>query len=210
MKGALSYFECVARIATEITLGAVVMSPTRSVGRYACANDAAGELRFACLTLQGSLVESPEFEEHALSFWEKSTETRQDWTAFGAAKAFVDEVGTGGAQRALRKLEADRAKSTPAGAPTHRTAFVWTVQETDRDGRPTLRTCRLDRIRWPGLAVWHERGVYELMTVDRRGTSFRTGFVFKSQRDLLVHLESIRVTRASGERDHSGSNREVS
>lgn len=105
MSAALSRSDCVLRVAAAITRGAVVMSPTRSVGRYATATDAPDELRFACLTLQGSVVDAPEVEEHALSFHEKTTETRQDWSAFGAAKAFVDEVGTGGAQRALRKLE---------------------------------------------------------------------------------------------------------
>lgn len=196
MSAALSHSDCVFRVASAISRGAVVMSPTRSVGRYATATDAPGELRFACLTLQGSLVESPEVEEHALSFYEKTTETRQDWSAFGAAKAFVDEVGTGGAQRALRRLHGvagaeGRGPAKPS--PPRRASFVWTVEQADRDGRPTLRTCRLDRIRWPGLAVWHERGVYELVDIDRRGTCFPTGLRFRSQRALRAHLETIRA-----------------
>ena len=202
MSAAPSYSDCVFRVAAAISRGAVVMSPTRSVGRYATATDAPGELRFACLTLQGSLVESPEIEEHALSFWEKRTETRQDWSAFGAAKVFVDEIGTGAAQRALRQLD---EATTPQGrggrksAAPRRARLVWIVEQTDRDGRPTLRTCVLDRMRWPGLAVWHERGVYALMTVDRRGTCFPTGLRFRLQRDLVAHLETERadVRRAS-------------
>lgn len=110
MKGALSYSECVADVAAAITRGAVVMSPSHSVGRYAVATERRRKLRFACLTLRGSVVGSPEVEEHAVSFWAKVTETQQDWTAFGAAKAFVDAVGTGGAQRALRSLDRGTAK----------------------------------------------------------------------------------------------------
>lgn len=190
----MNAYAAVANVASAILSGAVLMTPTHSVGRYVLATD--NELRFACLTLQGSPVESPEVEEHAVSFYEKTTETRHDWSAFGAAKAFVDEVGTIGAERALRRLSdvADAEERRPAKprAP-RRMSFVWTVEQADRDGRPTLRTCRLDRIRWPGLAVWHERGVYELVGVDRRGTCFPTGLRFRSQRELRAYLETIRA-----------------
>lgn len=39
----------------------------------------------------------------------------------------------------------------------------WTVLQTDRDGRPTLRVWRLNRIQYPGTAIWHERGRYQVM-----------------------------------------------
>jgi hypothetical protein len=50
--------------------------------------------------------------------------------------------------------------------PESRTlAFSWVTYATDATGTPTVRVARLDRIRWPGLAVWHERGRYELMSI---------------------------------------------
>lgn len=110
-----SYVELVSRVAAAITRGAVVMSTMCSVGRYATATDPPGSLRFACLTLTGSVVEALEVEEHAVSFWEKTTEARQDWSAFGAAKAFVDQVGVKAAERALRKLEDGATTRTTKG-----------------------------------------------------------------------------------------------
>lgn len=58
------------------------------------------------------------------------------------------------------------------------------------------RVGHLPRIRWPGLAVWHERGVYEVMMVQRVAvvgvrTSealVPTGFRFGTMRDLVRHL----------------------
>jgi hypothetical protein len=77
--------------------------------------------------------------------------------------------------------------------------FSWVAYATDRDGKPTVRVARLDRIRWPGLVVWHERGRYELMAL-RRGTALgarshealeATGFSFGSQRELCAHLFAV-------------------
>lgn len=58
------------------------------------------------------------------------------------------------------------------------------------------RVGHLPRIRWPGLAVWHERGVYEVMMVQhiaamgaRGGDALvPTGFRFTTLRDLVRHL----------------------
>lgn len=83
-------------------------------------------------------------------------------------------------------------------AHLHRDApirLVWTVMHADRDGRPTVRTCRLNRIQWPGLIVWHERGVYELLKTERPrpggDTCLPTGFKFRTLRDLTAHLRGI-------------------
>jgi hypothetical protein len=55
---------------------------------------------------------------------------------------------------------------------------------------------RLDRIRWPGLTVWHERGRYEIMAI-RNGVALgarsrealeTTGISFDSQRELCDYL----------------------
>ncbi len=77
----------------------------------------------------------------------------------------------------------------------------WSVYETDRTGATTVRVCRLDRIRWPGLVVWHERGVYELLSefngvalgAQSRPALHGAGFRFKTQRELFAHLATIRV-----------------
>jgi hypothetical protein len=74
--------------------------------------------------------------------------------------------------------------------------FTWDVYAADRDGTPTVRVARLDRVRWPGLVVWHERGRYELLALRRgfalgarsRETLEATGISFVSQRELIVHL----------------------
>lgn len=39
----------------------------------------------------------------------------------------------------------------------------WVTLSADRDGRPTCRVWRLPGLQYPGLAVWHERGRYEVM-----------------------------------------------
>lgn len=83
-------------------------------------------------------------------------------------------------------------------APT--VEFSWETYQTDRDGKPTVRVARLDRIRWPGYAVWHESGIYKLFAIARRGfpgcahmeeVLEPTGFEFKTQRDLCKHLHEI-------------------
>jgi hypothetical protein len=77
--------------------------------------------------------------------------------------------------------------------------LTWDIYATDRTGKPTVRVAKLDRIRWPGLVVWHERGRYELLAL-RNGTALgahnrealhTTGFSFESQRALFAHLFSL-------------------
>lgn len=77
--------------------------------------------------------------------------------------------------------------------------FSWVTYATDAAGVPTLRVARLDRIRWPGLVVWHERGRYELLMI-RHGVALGarsrealhdTGFKFDTQAELCEHLFSI-------------------
>lgn len=70
------------------------MTPTASVGPYRFATDG-DEIRFACLLLRGDAVWSP---ERWLECGE--VQSQQDWSAFGAAKAFVDTVGEAEAIRA--------------------------------------------------------------------------------------------------------------
>lgn len=82
--------------------------------------------------------------------------------------------------------------------------FSWVTYATDRSGAVTCRIAMLDRIRWPGLVVWHERGRYELLAL-RLGTALgarsrealeSTGFAFGSQRELCAHLFSVLEPRS--------------
>lgn len=58
------------------------------------------------------------------------------------------------------------------------------------------RVGHLPRIRWPGLAVWHDRGVYEVVAIERRAAMggrtgeclVPTGFRFDTLRELVRHL----------------------
>jgi hypothetical protein len=77
-------------------------------------------------------------------------------------------------------------------------ALAWEIYATDAKGNVTARVARLDRIRWPGLVVWHERGRYELLAL-RAGAAVGsrsrealedTGFSFASQRALRDYLFS--------------------
>lgn len=93
----------------------------------------------------------------------------------------------------LRRIMRERA------AP--RFSLKWTVAQTDRDGNPTERVCRLPRLMWPGYVVFDfcggpgsKDGRYVLM-IDRRrdGTCEQTGFAFATLRDLYAHLDSIKA-----------------
>lgn len=71
----------------------------------------------------------------------------------------------------------------------------WTVRHTDRDGRPTLRVWTLPRLAYPGLVVWHERGLYQVMREAPRGsgTLFDTGFRARTLRELGELLPTLRT-----------------
>lgn len=73
--------------------------------------------------------------------------------------------------------------------------LVWTTIQADRDGKPTVRVARLSRLFWPGLAVWHERGRYEVVREFPRGsgTFENTGFSSRTLRELGNVLEQMRV-----------------
>ena len=70
----------------------------------------------------------------------------------------------------------------------------WTVLEADRDGRPTLRVWKLPRLIYGGLAVWHERGTFEIMreAPPHSGTYAPTGFKRKTLREVVALLPELR------------------
>lgn len=79
----------------------------------------------------------------------------------------------------------------------------WVVQETDRDGRPTVRVWRLPRISHPGVVIWDEvrgshgsryRVMTEIMERGRRsGTLADTGVRFKDLASLSKYLRETSV-----------------
>lgn len=85
--------------------------------------------------------------------------------------------------------------------------FAWETYQTDRDGKAVVRVARLDRIRWPGLAVWHEAGTYTLLAIVRCGIPGilraeeevlgANGLTFATQRDLCRHLRQLSAPRYS-------------
>lgn len=72
---------------------------------------------------------------------------------------------------------------------------IWTVLQADRDGKPTLKCWVLPRLRWPGLAVFHERGTYQLCQEigHKTGTYEPTEFEFANLRQLTDHLTTDMV-----------------
>lgn len=66
---------------------------------------------------------------------------------------------------------------------------IWETLGADRSGRPTLRVWRLPRLRWPGLAVWHERGRYSVMReIQRSGTYAPTGVELRTLAEVTEYL----------------------
>jgi hypothetical protein len=81
----------------------------------------------------------------------------------------------------------------------------WVVQETDREGRPTVRVWRLPRMSHPGVVIWDEvrgshgsryRVMTEIMERGRRsGTLADTGVRFKDLASLSKYLRETSELR---------------
>jgi hypothetical protein len=126
-----------------------------------------------------------------------------------AAWLVGDEVCLYGIAELPRLVLAARRVAARGGTPAEvrrayaamcepRLVLTWNVYQADRDGRPVVRVAKLDRMRWPGMVIWHEAGRYEIM-LERRGSSpsghrlpdpvlESTGLAFRSQRALRAYL----------------------
>lgn len=77
---------------------------------------------------------------------------------------------------------------------------IWTVVSTDRDGKPTDRYWKLDRVRWPGLVVWDHvnqgrGGRYEVASIDRNGTiNPNSGVRVRTMGEVAKYLATVRVS----------------
>jgi hypothetical protein len=100
-------------VSVALLRGATLLAPRFSVGPYRLATDD-GEQRFACLDKAGHVVtareEWDEIESHVdvdRSGWaaERLRREAHDWTAFGAARAFVAAAGEEDAAISLERAK---------------------------------------------------------------------------------------------------------
>ena len=100
--------QLITAIAIALLRGATLLSRNYSAGPHRDADDARRVLRFACCNLRGEpFPSSEEWEEAYLAGTEVDylDAARDDWTAFGAARAFVALAGRLRAADALKELE---------------------------------------------------------------------------------------------------------
>lgn len=97
------------QVTAAISMGAVLIAPTHSVGPYRVATSP--EPQWACLDKQGApqptfhVYRQAVIEPWGLDFEEVY---ERDNSAFAAARAFVQAIGEGAAIRALRRAEAQQ------------------------------------------------------------------------------------------------------
>lgn len=134
--------------------------------------------------------------------------------AFAAGHLVMGDVELYDADDVPRLIEVARKVARRGGLPGDvRREFAkaaplrphWEVQETDRDGRPTVRVWRLPRISHPGMVIWDEvrgsqgaryRVMTEIMERGRRsGTLSDTGVRFKDLASLAKYLRETSEMR---------------
>lgn len=95
------------QVCAQVSMGHVLSARGYSVGPYAVCVPSEPRARWACVNRNGEVVTAIEIEEHATMLYGlpmyASVKTHTDWSAFGAAKVFVDIVGEAAARSALRK-----------------------------------------------------------------------------------------------------------
>lgn len=99
------------QVAAAISVGAILIAPTHSVGPYLIAVSA--EPMWSCLDLEGAPIPMHEEWDETIPFFSpingkplpqlsgKEPRLLRDWSAFAAARAFVDAVGEEAALSAL-------------------------------------------------------------------------------------------------------------
>ena len=124
---------------------------------------------------------------------------RAGWLVVGDVELYDEREVTGlieAARKVARRggLPGD-VRATFAAKNKLKLRPVWTTQEADRAGRPTVRVWRLPRISHPGLAVWdevrgsHGRGRYQVMKeIGRTGAFNSTGVQFHDLDKLAEYL----------------------
>lgn len=114
---------------------------------------------------------------------------RAGWMLIGECEIYESDEVASLYRSCLRAAKRGDNRPDRTERSAHPFKPVWTIYSADRNGVTTLRVWKLPRLIFPsGLAVWHERGKYELVNVDRHGTARSTGFFFKNQKDLFQHL----------------------
>jgi len=86
--------ELAMRVAIALCRGATLVTPRFTVGRYKGLGAPPDADSYACIDAAGTVVASPEVEERVLTLYARTRIERHDWSAAGAAKAFVENVPT--------------------------------------------------------------------------------------------------------------------
>lgn len=94
-----------------------------------------------------------------------------------------------------------RAAFRAAGAPSWRLPGRWVTYAADHDGTPTCRVWVFPRLGpYARVAIWHERGVYEVMNIDTAKRTHRdqdryvyasTGFKSRNLRDAFKAVRFV-------------------
>jgi hypothetical protein len=79
--------DAVFAVAEMLLRGAILTTPTHTVGPYSTATDTTP--RWACLDQRGEVVRVIEIEKHATGRYTHVETERHDWSPYGAAVAFV-------------------------------------------------------------------------------------------------------------------------
>ncbi len=95
------------RVAVAVSMGRTLLAPRASVGPYRRATDPSDEVRFACIDeVTKGPVPCVQVEPYFVQMpWGFERETRylDDWSAFAAARAFVEIAGVAAAEEALAR-----------------------------------------------------------------------------------------------------------
>ena len=100
-------------VSAALLEGRVLLAPRGpTVGPYRCATDPPGEVRFACILFDGEPLipfeVTPVLVERIYGL-DYEDGYGPDWSAFGAARQFVREVGADVADRLLTELRSNEA-----------------------------------------------------------------------------------------------------
>jgi hypothetical protein len=135
-------YALIAKVAAHLIAGGTLSTHRHVVGPHRGAFDGLGEARFACAAHSGMLIdaweawdeaESPREDDRRGNLAAFVPQRRRDWSAFGAARAFVSVSNPNEVEKAIR-ISKERAL-LDACAPPSRRRIVIDVQRYNRRAR---------------------------------------------------------------------------